>query len=81
MDAVSLITGAVGTLGGGLVWLLRLEGRVNSHERECAQRMLKLDERHAAIVKGLDMLTAKVDRGIDIALQIADRHHPPHPQV
>lgn len=45
----------------GLVWLIRLEGRQNSHERSCEQRQKNLDERHATISKTLERMDAKLD--------------------
>ena len=47
------------------VWLIRLEGRLNTHERGCEERQKRLDERHARIEKSLDELHTKFDRLID----------------
>lgn len=44
-----------------LSWLLRLEGRLNSHEATCTERHRKLDERHAALNKQLDSIEQKLD--------------------
>lgn len=47
------------------VWLLRLEGRINTHERGCEERQKLLDERHAQIQKSLEDLHTKFDRLIE----------------
>lgn len=57
---VAIGVGIPGLLG--LVWLVRLEGRVNKHEGECAQRQIRLDERHTAITEKLEHIDAKLDR-------------------
>ena len=44
------------------VWLIRLEGRLNTHERGCEVRQKLLDERHEAISKTLDHIDQKLDR-------------------
>jgi len=49
----------------GLVWALRLEGRVNTHEKSCEERQKRLDERHQAIGESLETLNAKMDRVIE----------------
>ena len=46
----------------GLVWLIRLEGRQNSHERACEQRQKNLDERHATITATMTRMDGKLDR-------------------
>ncbi len=43
------------------VWLLRLEGRLNTHEASCEQRQKNLDERHAVITKTLESIDGKLD--------------------
>lgn len=49
----------------GLVWLVRLEGRVNSHEASCDQRQMRLDERHTRMERQLESINAKLDRVIE----------------
>lgn len=44
---------------GGLVWLIRMEGRVNAHEASCTERQTRLDERHSDINRRL----ASIDEG------------------
>lgn len=46
----------------GIVWLVRLEGRVNSHEASCLQRQKQLDERHAEANTKLAAIDQKLDR-------------------
>lgn len=50
----------------GVVWLIRLEGRVNTHERGCEERQKSLDERHDAMSKKLDHIDQKLDRLIEL---------------
>lgn len=47
---------------GGVVWLIRLEGRVNSHEKSCEERQKRLDERHKNIEHHLASIDRKLDR-------------------
>ena len=46
----------------GLAWLIRLEGRQQTHERECLQRQKNLDERHASITATMTRMDGKLDR-------------------
>lgn len=57
-----VITAILGPVVGAGVWLIRLEGRLNTHERGCDERQKRLDERHTEIQKKLDHLIEKVDR-------------------
>lgn len=61
MDA-NVIVGVALPAVFGLVWLIRLEGRVNTHEAECSQRQQRMDERHTDIGKKLDGIDSKLDR-------------------
>lgn len=56
--AVAIVVPAV----MALVWLLRLESRIASHEQVCAVRQKSLDERHEEIRDSLQRLDAKLDR-------------------
>ena len=73
MDALVIQTAAVigvPMLGGflaGVVWAIRLEGRQNAHEKECAQRQKNLDERHAAMTATLAHMDQKLDRLVERA--------------
>jgi hypothetical protein len=49
----------------GLVWLIRLEGKQNAHERECLQRQKNADERHEATSAMLQHMDEKLDRLIE----------------
>ena len=54
---------AVATLGiTGIVWAVRLEGRVTAHEKECAERQKRIDERHEMMQHTLDAIHTKLDR-------------------
>lgn len=65
MDVVGIaLTGGLAVIGG-VVWLVRLEGRVNTHEAECAQRQQRMDERHVETNKKLDAIDAKLDRLVE----------------
>jgi hypothetical protein len=44
------------------VWLVRLEGRVNTHEAVCAERYRRLDERATESATKLHEIDAKLDR-------------------
>lgn len=57
-----VIAAVLGPVVGAGVWLIRLEGRLNTHERGCEERQKLLDERHVEIQKKLDHLIEKVDR-------------------
>ena len=46
----------------GIVWLIRLEGRLNTHEGQCAERQKRLDERHKTIQDHLTSMDGKLDR-------------------
>lgn len=59
----------VTALAGALTWLLRLEGRVSTHEQVCAERQKHLTERLDAIKTAasatdhkLDLVADKLDR-------------------
>lgn len=48
-------------------WLVGLEGRIGSHEKECGERMRRYDERHETILAHI----------LDIKQSIAEsRRHP-----
>lgn len=63
-DPGTIVT-IVGLSIAGLVWLVRLEGRQNSHERECIQYRKLVDERHAGMTKTLDAMNEKLDRLVE----------------
>lgn len=59
-----IVAAAVPVLTAG-VWLLRLEGRINTHEAACDQRQKKLDERHEHITQGITRIDSKLDSLMD----------------
>lgn len=64
MEIREIVTVAVPVIAG-IIWLIRLEGRVNTHEAECTQRENKHDERHVESTKKLDRIEAKLDRVLE----------------
>ena len=68
MDAQSLglVIAVAFPIIGAVVWLVRLEGRLNTHERGCEKRQLQLDERHAEMGKTLNHIVQKLDRLIEL---------------
>lgn len=67
MDAetVGAIVGTAVPLILAGTWLLRIEGRLNAHERGCEERQKRLDERHDEIGKKLDHINTKLDRLVE----------------
>ena len=63
MTGVDLLNSlpVVAILAAG-VWLLRLEGRVNTHEAVCAERYRTLEQRHTESLNALADVNAKLDR-------------------
>jgi hypothetical protein len=63
MTGADLLAGVplLALLGAG-VWLLRLEGRVNTHEAVCAERYRRLEERHGEALTALAAISQKLDR-------------------
>ena len=49
-------------LSPGVIWLLRLEGRLNTHEGQCAERQKRMDERHEAMLTTLGGMDEKLNR-------------------
>lgn len=45
-----------------IIWLVRLEGRINTHEAVCAERYLRLDERLGQTGEKLHSIDEKLDR-------------------
>lgn len=48
-----------------LVWLLRLEGRLNTHEQVCSQRYVNLADKHDDTIKKIDRVEEKLDRLVE----------------
>jgi hypothetical protein len=63
MTGADLLAGVplVVLIGAG-VWLVRLEGRVNTHEAVCAERYRRLEERHSEALDALAQIDQKLDR-------------------
>lgn len=64
MDAGVIVTGITAGLGG-IIWLVRLEGRVNAHEAACLERQKRLDERHGEISDRLGKIDDKLDQIVE----------------
>ena len=45
-----------------IVWLIRLEGRVNTHEAVCAERYKQMEERHLSALSSLAAIDTKLDK-------------------
>mgnify|MGYP003133287775 CR=1 FL=1 len=61
MDIPAELVATVSLVVGSIVWLIRLEGRVNTHEAICAERYQQLRQQH---VEGLDemrLIETKLD--------------------
>lgn len=67
MDALAVAFMGGSTVIGGVIWLIRLEGRVNTHEAECALRQKRADERHGEMKEQLDGISSKLDRLVERA--------------
>ena len=53
---------AVGLLViGSIVWLIRLEGRVNTHEAICAERYRQLRQQHVEALDEMRLIETKLD--------------------
>ena len=64
MDIPAELVAVVSLVIGSIVWLIRLEGRVNTHEAICAERYQQLRQQH---VEGLDemrLIETKLDSQI-----------------
>lgn len=63
-DPGTIVT-IVGLAVAGIVWLIRLEGRHDAHEKECLQYRKLVDVRHDSLEKKLDHIDEKLDRVIE----------------
>jgi hypothetical protein len=50
---------------GGIVWLVRLEGRVNSHDREIKDVKVDNETDIQMIRKDLDYIRGRIDRALE----------------
>ena len=46
---------------GSVVWLIRLEGRVNTHEAICSERYQQLQARHLETLDEMRSMDGKLD--------------------
>lgn len=46
---------------GGIAWAVRVEGRVNGHDRLFEEREKQLEDRHAEVVRRLARIEEKQD--------------------
>jgi|TARA_R110000823_G_scaffold66883_2_gene156224 hypothetical protein len=61
MDIPSELVAVVSLVIGSVVWLIRLEGRVNTHEAICSERYKQLQDRHAETLDEMRSMDAKLD--------------------
>jgi hypothetical protein len=61
MDLSAEFVAAVSLVLGSIVWLIRLEGRVNTHEAICAERYQQLRQQHAEALDEMRTIETKLD--------------------
>jgi len=61
MDLSPEVLAAASLAVGAIVWLIRLEGRVNTHEAICAERYQQLQARHQEALDEMRSMDAKLD--------------------
>ena len=61
MDIPSELVAVVSLVIGSVVWLIRLEGRVNTHEAICSERYNQLQARHLETLDEMRSMDAKLD--------------------
>jgi|TARA_B110001454_G_C12334906_1_gene273481 hypothetical protein len=61
MDIAAEAAGILALVVGSVVWLIRLEGRVNTHEAICSERYKQLQDRHAETLDEMRSMDAKLD--------------------
>ena len=61
MDIAAEAAGMLALVVGSVVWLIRLEGRVNTHEAICSERYKQLQDRHAETLDEMRSMDAKLD--------------------
>ena len=60
MDIAAEAAGILARVVGSVVWLIRLEGRVNTHEAICSERYKQLQDRHAETLDEMRSMDAKL---------------------
>jgi|GEM_PF-2646582 hypothetical protein len=61
MDLSPEVLAAASLAVGSIVWLIRLEGRVNTHEAICSERYQQLQARHQEALDEMRSMDAKLD--------------------
>jgi hypothetical protein len=61
MDIAAEAAAVLALVVGSVVWLIRLEGRVNTHEAICSERYKQLQDRHAETLDEMRSMDAKLD--------------------
>jgi hypothetical protein len=61
MDIPAELVATVSLVVGSIVWLIRLEGRVNTHEAICAERYRQLREQHVEALDEMRQIESKLD--------------------
>jgi hypothetical protein len=61
MDLSPEVLAAASLAIGSIVWLIRLEGRVNTHEAICSERYRQLQARHQEALDEMRSMDAKLD--------------------
>jgi hypothetical protein len=61
MDIPAELVAVVSLVAGSIVWLIRLEGRVNTHEAICAERYSQLRQQHVEALDEMRLIETKLD--------------------
>jgi len=61
MDIPAELIAVVSLVVGSIVWLIRLEGRVDKHEAICAERYRQLREHHVEALDEMRLIETKLD--------------------
>ena len=61
MDIPAELVATVSLVVGSIVWLIRLEGRVNTHEAICAERYQQLRQQHVEGLEEMWLIETKLD--------------------
>ena len=61
MDIPAELVAVVSLVIGSIVWLMRVEGRVNTHEAICAERYQQLRQQHVEGLEEMRQIEGKLD--------------------
>ena len=61
MDIPAELVATVSLVVGSIVWLIRLEGRVNTHEAIWAERYQQLRQQHVEGLEEMRLIETKLD--------------------